>query len=100
MKGKAKKDFEKWYFERYQLTDVFRYFQFSKLSESMQYGVIVDWFDSVGIYINDQADSVGEEVYYAVIVNNLKCYSCGGIETRPQARQKAIDKAVSLYNNR
>ena len=50
--GQAKKDFEKWYFNRSKYKRIIEIISFGKLPESMQYGVIVDWFDSVGIMLN------------------------------------------------
>ena len=87
MKGQAKKDFEKWYKEQDHITNIMStYWYFSKLPPSMQHGVIVDWFDSVGI------DLDGITIVEFMFMDKPR--------DRHQARQKAIDKAVEIYNKR
>jgi hypothetical protein len=111
MKGQAKKDFEKWVgradlggigdfsdcvemCENYP-TDNWN-ISFTDYPKSMQYGVIVDWFDSVGIEIYFQCDET------LIIFDNGEPVDLPfrQFDTRQQARQKAIDKAVEIYNER
>lgn len=47
--GKAKTDFGIWHFERN--TPIDEYKNFNSLSETCQNAVIIEWFDSVGIFI-------------------------------------------------
>ena len=100
LKGQAKKDFEKWLLTDldYVLIDdclsLDRYNLFEHLTPSMQYGIIVDWFDSVGIYIEILRTPKG----YSEFVNTLSDNVWS--KTRTQARQKAIEKAKEIYNDR
>ena len=111
MKGQAKKDFEKWYSEnrlskQASSTSVsvgesfISLSQFKRINPSLQYGVIVDWFDSVGIVVDilktDYDKMFNFEVYNEQ--NSGLTQWSGKEKTRPQARQKAIDKAVEIYN--
>jgi hypothetical protein len=104
LKGQAKKDFEKWVRQAELITD-FTFLpwikdknlgiQFYSLPFSMQYGVLVDWFDSVGIEIYNLKKMV--ELFDRV---ENKCHYIEDLETRPQARQKAIEQANKIYNDR
>lgn len=110
LKGQAKEDFEKW-LRRTELINEFTLLpwikdknigiQFYSLPFSMQHGVLVDWFDSVGIYISISHNEVNRKYYYDIstkpMSNDITTYS---IYTRTQARQKAIEKANEIYNNR
>lgn len=100
MKGQAKIDFYTWLIINYYKGSKAVYStkadlinDFNSMPLSMQYGVIVDWFDSAGIEICNITN--GLDVYYLNNKGNLHKF-----KTRPQARQKAIDKAVEIYNNR
>ena len=95
LEGKAKEDFEKWYSK---LTgDYPNWRELYKLPESMQYGVYVDWFDSVGINILITVEFdfgyIIVEKRYDEIEEVKRWYN-----TRPEARTKAIEKAVEIYN--
>lgn len=106
MKEKCKKDFEKWLKKKYKeidigyphdlsgcqsLNDAFKY-----LPHSMQYGVIVDFFDSVGIYIEICKTPHSAVCYY--MVND--CDNDFLFKTRHEARAAAIEKATEIYNER
>ena len=92
--GQAKIDFEEWYMECYEKENLPYIQGFYIASFSCQYGVIVDWFDSVGIYI--QIYKANSMYFYSIDYNsNFDIF-----KTRPQARQKAIEKANEIYNNR
>ena len=106
--GQAKKDFEKWVSKNVKHYTVKKpkfgvktmEFEFNSefyvLPPSMQYGVIVDWFDSVGIDIYFHCDET------LIIFDNGEPVDLPFIqyETRHQARQEAINKAVEIYNER
>jgi len=115
MKGQAKKDFEKWCENELSKridtdwgvygfgcgydgceTEITVNDVFNDLPPSMQYGVIVDWFDSVGIVIEIEID---KDFGFFSSVNHSSSHN-GYTKTRTQARQKAIDKAVEIYNKR
>lgn len=101
--GKCKEDFEKWYnnplIEHVGLRRLPQWFY--TLTESMQYGVYVDFFDSVGIYI--------QILFYDFDVSNWQiCIECIEDEfdytethftSRQEARIKAIEKANDIYND-
>ena len=64
------------------------------LTDSMKYGVLVDFFDSVGIEVN---------IYCGIWDNNF--YVCVqkiqeeiNYTKRPEARTKAIEKANEIFN--
>lgn len=82
--GKCKEDFEKYIRLDYELTK-YGYRTIKKLPLAMQYGVLVDFFDSVGIDINDEKDRW--------VVN----YSGELCESRQEAREQAIKKANEIY---
>jgi len=95
--GKCKKDFEKWY----QLTDFKCKTQpdiiwFYRLSKSMQYGVYVDFFDSVEIDICIYFGDVGG---YEVHIYSKGYKNIGTFKKRQEARIKAIEKANEIYND-
>jgi hypothetical protein len=102
LKGKANEDFEKWlklqdYGELFELgfEDGFFGYPFS-----MQYGVLCDWFDSVGIVIEIKIQTLG--MFNAIFYDVFGDFICASllVKTRPQARQKAIEKANEIYNKR
>ena len=104
MTGKCKKDFEKWFKlnveydfygdqSSYNITS-----DFLDLPHSMQCGVIVDFFDSVGINI---------EIAVYQFNDGGKCFearTCNDdleqFRTRHEARAAAIEKATEIYNER
>ena len=77
--GKCKQDFENWYNEEqtYDLGNIYNGFYSRDLN--MQYGVYVDWFDSVGIYVTDKLD---------------------GYNLRNEARKQYVEQANEIYNNK
>lgn len=109
--GKCKKDFEKWLSKGIGRTTIYYYevwnSQFDgeidiedvwdNLPQSMQYGVLVDFFDNVGIRIEVSIAEYTEPITYVAWVNTDWIDSC---ENRSQARQKAIEKANELYNEK
>jgi hypothetical protein len=67
----------------------------------MQYGVLVDFFDSVGIRINtsfSEGYSVMTKRGYFCSMGADKIHYTKTYITRHEARQKAIEKAVEIYN--
>jgi hypothetical protein len=122
MKGKAKEDFEKWLkdvhlFDR--TTDIDEKERvelclndypgfYSGLLFSMQYGVYLDWFDSVGIKLIDDFD-VNEKKFFFWYTTNVSrakflIYPFATLvtffETRHEARTKSIEKACEIYNEK
>jgi hypothetical protein len=95
--GKCKEDFEKWYELNYEaiglrsIDDEFYLAGFYELPETMQYGVYVDFFDSVEIYM----EIIKDGVYFESFVNDEWLNTP---KTRSEARTAAIEKANELYN--
>ncbi len=108
--GKCKTDFEKWYFKNHcksnmkfkellphHYEDVFGWFFGVDLS--FQYGVYVDFFDSVGVrifisYSEGYAIGSKEGFYYSI---DYHCFD-NSKSTRNETRILAIKKANELYN--
>jgi len=103
--GKCKTDFEKWFIDKYDSDKVHETImlitEFYNLPQSMQFGVLVEFFDSVGIYVNDQYGYIVKTTYSFKIVNKktetILNYK-SEFKTRQEARQKAILKANKIYN--
>ena len=98
---KSLEQFEKWYIET-ECTDIEpKEYSFelnifwNVLTDSMKYGVLVDFFDSVGISIY-----IFRNAYEVINVNVKNYYNDIDIKSRPQARTKAIEKANEIYNTR
>jgi len=118
LKGKAKEDFEKWYIPwvRNQRPDYVKFTdeqilrKFYRKVFSEQYGVLVDWFDSVGINISIEpywcvckiTAEIDQEVTFDMMVfSDSQCdYDYSNHATRLQARTKAIEQAIEIYNNK
>ena len=105
--GKAKEEFEKWYNndikkQTHKLIHLTDSKYFNLLTDSMQYGVYVDFFDSVGLKIFIEPDKI--EMYYLFITPNdcvgTYCIGDNIFITRQEAREQAIKKANEIFNNR
>ncbi len=110
--GKCKTDFEKWFL----LSDFRESFSenanlelgevitkaFYSFPHPMQYGVFVDFFDSVGTFISIDPFLKDDDVleFYWVFVNDhfARTDSCEEYKTRHEAREQAINKANEIYN--
>jgi hypothetical protein len=103
--GKCKQDFQNWYFNQeifddYYITyvpkkgmlDEFKCIDFKELPKSMQYGVYVDFFDSVGIRIS--MNQFNKEYWYDIELTGDDS-TC--LKTRREARTAAIEKANEIY---
>ena len=65
---------------------------FYHLPENMKWGVYVDFFDSVGIHIGIRKTQW--------IIDYNECVECVCVETtRPEAREKALEKAIQIYEH-
>lgn len=109
--GKAKEDFDKWWYSitNPALSGELHHFKvktrcdvgIEDLTDSMKYGVYVDWFDSVGVTIVIDAGGIkyeeNREVWYQSGVKGHKFNKA--TNTRQEARIKAIEKANEIYNN-
>ena len=106
--GKAKEDFEKWYCDIFrkgsEIPDNHRSFWvddmfYSSRKPSEQYGVYVDFFDSAGIYIDINPDSLGD-FGWEITYDSVTSHAVEWLDTRPKARSAAITKANELYNSK
>ena len=100
--GETKLDFERWlhsndvlikegiYDDTY-LTDVF-----DKLPLNLQYASIIEWFDSVGIYISSYGFEFTKEFYSEITSDNFSVIK----PTRQEALTEAIKKANEIYNSK
>lgn len=100
--GKCKEDFDKWLNLPALTGDVHNFKviiglnKFNDLTDSMKYGVYVDFFDSAGINIASEIDSCANDYMYLSVVNFK---TIDAHESRQEARIAAIEKANELYNN-
>ena len=105
----AKLDFERWlhsndvlikdgiYDDTY-LTDVF-----DKLPLNLRYASIIEWFDSVGIYISinyvDFYDEIRNDTgFEAYVTNKGLSVKFRSVSSRQEALTEAIKKANEIYN--
>ena len=91
MNGQAKIDF----FSKYNYND----FSFNILLPIFKHALIIEFFDNVGIYINISTSTFKisqREFNFEIKDNDCKGY---GYLTRHEATEKAIEKAVEIYNN-
>jgi len=101
--GKCKVDFESWFFKGTHLelsdlelkntSEADKMDIFYELSESMQYGVYVDFFDSVGIRI-ELTKCIGGWAIYINGDSDFNLY----IKNRKESRTAAIKKVNEIYN--
>lgn len=97
--GQAYKDFYIWYDKQFIDHHISGRSSFDELPLSMQFGVLVDWFDSVEISINITSDieSGFEFIDYDAHVNILHV---DNYKTRKEARMDAIITACEMYNDK
>ena len=108
--GKCKEDFEKWYLKAIEdLREDYHGYnksviisKFYREIDSMQYGVLVDFFDENEIYISmDWYGSIRSDSNYfeADINNDFGEQGYFRFKTRQEAREEAIKQANKIYNN-
>ena len=97
--GKCKEEFEKWY-DLSDITTHWRVWEF--MCDSMQYGVYVDFFDSVGIQVSNRPYFDTFEWRVDMIDHEKKKVNTNSDTelTRHEARTAAIEKANELFNER
>lgn len=94
--GKANKDYEVWLYENH--TNYWR-LAWGKLPESAQMAMIIEWLDSVGIYISLYHHPISLGVSYNINIHERRIY--GKVSgNRQEATKQAIIKANELYNGR
>ena len=102
LNGKARIEFKKWLENRYNL----HFTEWSDFNTTCRNALIIEWFDSVGIYIGIEFYGSPEvEIKYESIVltKGYDWYLQNQFSkiylTRQEATEKAIIKANKLYNN-
>jgi hypothetical protein len=104
LNGKAKELFEKWVFKTYP-----KYAQsyhngclsiFTDLTEQMTNALIIEWFDSVGVYIElGGINFDGLQFWYNIQeYNTINGINGHKFNTRQEATTQAIKKANELIN--
>lgn len=78
-------DISNWEFEKFQL-----------LSNVSQNALIIEWFDSVGIYITSDYFELNKCFYSEVFNSDFEIIK----PTRQEALTKAIKKANEIYNSK
>lgn len=106
--GKGKLAFEKWlkkqpicYFNKYNKTIIIHNREWYNLDERFINALIIEWLDSVGIYIEiGGADYRGVEFWYNIQQKNtINGHNGECFNNRTEATTKAIEKAVETFNN-
>jgi len=98
--GDCKKKFEKW-INSYSIIDnnkVMFYIDFEQLNESCKYGVYIDFFESIGVFVT-VINNIDSEPFYTISTIGNEITS-GILNTRTEARKHSILKANELTNNR
>lgn len=105
--GKAETQFENWLRDNY---STYYYSAWGKLPESAQMGVIIEWLDSVGIYIDAQPYIEIDETkrppnifFFPNVIDITNLDNSIVIDdhypTRQEATTQAIIKAVEIVNS-
>lgn len=96
--GKASKDFIKWLYFKHNLQP------YNLFNEIIQYALIIEWFDSIGIYIEVYRHNNRPTVqgFNSRIVRRINGYyeCCIAVDTRKEATEEAIKKANEIYNSK
>jgi len=98
LQGKAKEEFEKWlkkqpfvYFNKYTKSIIIHNRDWSELNQCFINSLIIDWFDSVGIYVN----ALRYGLKWKPLCENVIELT---FSTRKSALNFAITKAVEIFN--
>lgn len=104
--GKAKDDFNKWKIECKRLSSV-EVLEFRFLSNVVQNSMIIEWLDSVGIYIEVACSPTLEVgvircnfnsyVSGQIVINN---HPFGWVNSRAETTEQAIITANEIYNQK
>jgi hypothetical protein len=99
--GKCKEDFDNW---REKINHIEGSNLFYATSKSMQHGVYEDFFDSVGVrvFIEEEYDKMlGYQRGFNPLVNGVQYYQANDcFINRQEARERAIEKANEIYNEK
>ena len=93
LNGKAKEDFKEWIFENYYFQDLNVLYPLYLVDT-----LIIEWFDSVGIYIGVYPNNnMSSYLSFEMSINDDWI---GEEENRQEATIQAIIKANDIYNER
>ena len=97
--GKCKRTFLKWLKIRVNSTlheiDKIE-FWFNLQDESFKIALIIEWFDSIGIYITSDYLELNKGFYSEILNENFEIVK----PTRQEALTEAIKKANEIYNSK
>lgn len=101
MKGQVKELFDEWYVKNAGYSEKFLVMEwFFELTESMQWGVLQDFYDSKGFYISQKAEGYKPIWYDYIIKHGLEVEFSRHFKTRPEARKAALQKAEELLEEK
>ena len=86
---KAKKDFKEFLYNKYDVL-----YELKDYHKTMLYAEIIDWFDSVGIYITSDYFELNNGFYSEILNSDFEIIK----PTRQEALTEAIKKANEIYN--
>jgi hypothetical protein len=95
--GKANDDFNKWLLD--ETENDTNLHTFNQWSSSWQYAMIIDWLDTVGIYVGVFAGMYSKFNWNIQVKGTYKSYTNDDrFETRLEAYQNLFEKLNKLYN--
>ena len=97
--GKAKEEFFNW-LDNQGVNGIdisnWEFEKFHSLSNVSKNSLIIEWFDSVGIYITSDYFELNKGFYSEILESNFEIIK----PTRQEALAEAIKKANEIYNNK
>ena len=104
--GKAKEDFENYVLNKELghdsevLISVYNqetlFINYNNVKETLLNALIIEWFDSIGIYITSDYFELNKGFYSEILESNFEIIK----PTRQEALAEAIKKANEIYNNK
>ena len=104
--GKAKEDFENYVLNKELghdsevLISVYNqeslFINYNNVKETLLNALIIEWFDSVGIYVTSDYFELNKGFYSEILNENFEIVK----PTRQEALTEAIKKANEIYNNK
>lgn len=115
LNGKAKEDFEQYVLSKYleirfrelvkcKISDGIPFVDYYDICELHLNALIIEWFDSVGVYISINYVNFVNELtstkgFEAMITNKHLTTRFRETKTRKKATEQALEKANEIYNN-
>ena len=105
MEENYKEDFERWYIKQDYCSAAIQEFgedeiirHWLSLDIAFQWGVILEFFDSVGMYVNTCIQSEG--FGYDILDDKRFLHSCDESMIRKEAQKAAFEKAIEIYETK